>query len=345
MSEGVFSVPDQDVVLCGSVSLMRNVGGIPFPPLMNDEERRGLLKEVHALLCARNAPQAEKFRFIAVDGIGETEAVSYVEQGLADASFLSEREGRGLFISEDGSCGVMVNGENHVTIRTVKAGSDLPKAFACADRLETLLDKSMHFAFDPQLGYLTRNPAHLGTGMLVSFLLHLPALADSGAVARLSSNLIRIGFSLLSVREPAPEAGGAFYRLVNRMTMGLSEQDSVGNLGGIAKQIVAQEREARTEWLKQLSVRNAVKKAVSSLFAARSLPFWEFADRMSLVRLGVACGLFSGVGIDAVDSLIRRVMPATLFLSCGPESSPEQVLEARAVAVKKALFSLAQEGE
>ena len=50
-----------------------------------------------------------------------------------------------------------------------------------ADRIDTLLNESLNFAFDPELGFLTQCPTNLGTGMRASVMLHLPALTESGA--------------------------------------------------------------------------------------------------------------------------------------------------------------------
>ncbi len=336
---------DRDVVLCGRVCLLRNLGGTPFPARMDAEERRDVLKEVHAAVFDRNLLQGEGFRFFVLDGLDETKAVSLVERGLADANFIAEREGRGLFVSRDESCSILVNGEDHVAIRAASCGFSLSEAFEKADLVETVLDKSLHFAFDPQLGYLTRNPAHLGTGMIVSFLLHLPALADSGAVARLSANLMRIGMSLQNLWEPAPETGGELYFLVNRMTMGLSERDAVENLGGIAQQVVSQERAARKEYLSDPASVRAVKDAARGLRTAERLTYEEFLGLVSLVRLGIAARLISGAGFDAVDRLILQVRPATLSMRCGGDPSPEKNAAARASAVRERLASLTAEGE
>lgn len=344
MTDRFLTDGDLDVVLCGRVCLLRNLGGIPFPPLLDAGGRRRVLEEIRAAVPDRGDLRAGRFRFFAMDAVGETEAVSFVERGWADADFIAERAERGLFVSEDRSCSIPVNGEDHVSIRAVSAGSGLRQAFRLADWLDTVLDKSLHFAFDPRLGYLTCNPAHLGTGMVAVFLLHLPALAGSGAIARLSSNLLRIGMSLQNLREPDPDAGGAAYCLINRMTMGLSEQEAVENLIGIARQIVAQEREARAQYLAAPAAERAVKDAARSLRTAKALTYEEFLEKISLVRLGIAAKLLSGVGLDMADHLTRLVQPATLSLSGGAAAPPEAGGLLRAAAVREALSGLSESG-
>ena len=152
MTDRFLTDGDRDVVVCGRVCLLRNLGGIPFPPLLDAGGRRRVLEEIRAAVPDRGDLPPGRFRFFAMDAVGETEAVSFVERGWADADFIAEREERGLFVSEDRSCSILVNGENHVSVRAVSAGSGLRQAFRLADWLDTVLDKSLHFAFDPRLG-------------------------------------------------------------------------------------------------------------------------------------------------------------------------------------------------
>ena len=91
---------------------------------------------------------------------------------------------------------MMVNEEDHIHFQSSEAGLNLEKAFERVDKLDDILNKSLHFAFDENLGYLTQNPVNLGTGMRASLTLHLPALREGGGIARLSTNLSKLGLAL-----------------------------------------------------------------------------------------------------------------------------------------------------
>ena len=53
---------------------------------------------------------------------------------------------------------------------------DLERALDIANKMDDVLDESLDYAFDDQLGFLTACPSNLGTGLRASVMLHIPAL-------------------------------------------------------------------------------------------------------------------------------------------------------------------------
>ena len=66
----------------------------------------------------------------------------------------------------------------------MRPGLDLDGAYSAVDTLESVLSRALDFAFDEEFGYLTEDPADLGTGMHAELTLHLPALARAGSLPR-----------------------------------------------------------------------------------------------------------------------------------------------------------------
>ena len=254
------------------------------------------------------------------------------ECGIVKADFAEDREGRCVLFSADESQSIMVNGEDHFLIQVRAPGLSLKDAYFSADRLDTILDKFLHFAYDERLGYLTSNPAILGTGMLASLNLHLPALADTGAAARVASNLRPLGLSLNSALHPH----GAVYRLSNRMTLGLSEQAAIDNLCGIARQIVTQECETRKKLIRSISVQDTVGRSLGIFRSARLLSYDEFLDLASIIRFGIASGFEKGYCVEDVDGLAMRVQPAELALEAGIGLTEDEERAMRAKIVREA---------
>ena len=124
----------------------------------------------------------------------------------------------------------MVNEEDHVRIQLLHEGplAD-PETAETADRIDTLLNESLNFAFDPELGFLTQCPTNLGTGMRASVMLHLPALTESGAMGRIASNLSKLGLVIRGTYGEGTSVTGALYQLSNQITLGLSEREAVEN--------------------------------------------------------------------------------------------------------------------
>lgn len=321
--------PEQAAVLSSCVSVSRNLREIPFPAGLDAEGRQAVVQKLRSAVFSEKNVISDEFRFVDLNELRTVEAVSLAERGIVKADFAEDREGRCVLFSANESSSIMVNGEDHFLIQIRLPGLSLKEAYSSEDRLDTILDKFLHFAFDKQLGYLTSNPAILGTGMLASLNLHLPALADTGAVVRIASSLRPLGISLSSVMHPH----GSVYRLSNRITLGLSEEDAVENLCGIARQIVAQEYEARKRLIRSISVQDTVGRSFGIFRSARLLSFDEFLDLASVVRFGIASGFEKNFRVEDVDSLAMRVQPACLALEAGVglTEGEEQAMRAKIV--------------
>ena len=128
----------------------------------------------------------------------------------------------------------MLNEEDHIRIQVMNEGMNLDGAYEIADKLDTLLDNALGFAFNDKLGYLTQCPTNLGTGMRASVMLHLPALQHSKAIGRIAGNLSKLGLTLRGTYGEGTEPQGALYQLSNQVTLGLSEKAALDNLKNIA---------------------------------------------------------------------------------------------------------------
>lgn len=328
--------PDRESVLASRILLSRNLGGIPFPPLLDAEGQENILNQARKSILSQNSLLAGSFRFLRLSSLSELEAVALAERGAVIPEFLGAEDGRGLFLSEDESQSVMVNGEDHFLLQVRSAGLSLREAYGRADRLDTILDKSLHFAFDQRLGYLTRNPAILGTGMMVSMDLHLPALTETGAAMRISADLRPLGILLRSISGLSVPICGSVYRLSNRMTLGITEQEAVTNLCGIAGQLIAQERAGRNKLIRDLSVQDMVGRSFGIFSSARLLGYNEFLRLASVVRFGIAAGFLKNIGLEKIDSLLMCAQPAGIALKAGHRLSGAEESAARAKLVRNA---------
>ena len=62
----------------------------------------------------------------------------------------------------------------------IASGSALPDVLNRVNTLDTVLDRTLRFAFHTQLGYLTQRLDALGTGLQPSVLLFLPPCSRAG---------------------------------------------------------------------------------------------------------------------------------------------------------------------
>lgn len=323
---------EADVVISTRVRLARNLQDYPFPVKMSAEQRAKVEQAVHDAVMRGNSSISNSFRYISLDDIGQNEAVSLVERHLVSPEFISAPNGRGLLLTQDETISIMINEEDHLRIQVMCEGLDLEGAYEMVDRVDTLLNESLHFAFDESLGYLTQCPTNIGTGMRASLMLHLPALQESGAMRRVASSLSKLGLVIRGIYGEGSEPVGAFYQLSNQVTLGLSEQAAIANLKSIAEQLITQERNARIELVKTVEAQDQIFRSIGILKSARVLRSDEFMRLISYVRMGVATELITGISYDTINSLIVQVQPATMMLTKKMTATERDTLRAGVVS-------------
>ena len=181
------------IIISTRVRLARNLKDYPFPCKLSIQGRNKVSELVRTAITQSNSALQNDFDYIKLGELSPTQSVSLVEKRLVSPEFISDTSGRALLLSKDNSLSIMINEEDHIRLQVIKKGLALEEAFDTADKLDTLLDENLEFAFDEKLGYLTQCPTNLGTGMRASVMLHLPALERSRAISRIAGSLSKLG--------------------------------------------------------------------------------------------------------------------------------------------------------
>jgi len=72
--------------------------------------------------------------------------------------------GRGVFVDDSHAFLLLVNFEDHIQIIATSENGDIGSCLRSLSKVTAKFEK-LGFANDPVLGYLTTNPANLGTGL------------------------------------------------------------------------------------------------------------------------------------------------------------------------------------
>jgi protein arginine kinase len=246
--------------------------------------------------------------------LSQSEVVSLAERHLVSPEFASSRDGRALLLTEDEAVSIMLNEEDHIRLQVMYAGFALDEAYRTADKIDTALNTRLDFAFDDKLGYLSQDPASLGTGMKASVVLHLPGLVTTSQITRLITTVSKLGLSLRGSYGEGAAAKGDLFRLSNTISLGISEKAAIENLKSIALQIAAQERVAREEIFKAPVTEDRIYRAYGVLKYARLIDTAEFMELISLVRLGAVKGIIN-MECSEIEAMMIQMQPATISLS------------------------------
>ena len=210
-------------------------------------------------------------------------------------------------------------------------------ASAGAGALRDLLFGTGKLAFDKKLGFLSRNPMRLGTGMTASSILHLPALTGSGTLPAIASALRKMGFVLQGAFGDGLSAAGDLYRLSNTLTMGLSEKEAVSNLEAVTRQLATRERAAAEKYVEDIGVKDRIRRSVALLSSAELLTSAELTGLLSWVRLGALYGLCD-FDLAVLGELAVNLFPAGVNTLAGQKIPSVQRDALRAKLVRAKLF-------
>lgn len=306
---------DADIVISSRVRLARNLQGVVFPHLLDEDKGRYVFS------------QMQQAREQAGDGLlSSMEAVVFSEISALDRQILMEKHlmspehaarsdaYQGLMVNAEGSLSSMINEEDHLRIQCVLPGLQVDEAYHLADRLDDEFEKTLDYAFDERLGYLTSCPTNVGTGLRVSVMVHVPALQISGQGAHIYQNITQLGIAIRGLYGEGSQAAGNLFQLSNQVTLGQSEAEICNYLQTIAGQIVAQERIMREKLARQMPYQMAdrVGRAYGILAHARLISSSEAMALLSDLRLGVEMGILSGIERVTLNELMVAIRPAHL---------------------------------
>ena len=317
---------NRDVVVQSKIKLMRNLDKTPFPCRMSNDLRKSVCKKLYAAL--QNSKLAGDFDWNELGLASQAERFSFFEKGYISKAMAKQGEYCALLLSKDEKCAVMLCEEEHICINTVCDGDDLKSAYQRANALDDVFIKSVKIAFDKELGFLTSNPMHLGTGLIASVVLHLPAISRKGLIQGLGNMVSKLGFLI------KPVFNGGFYELSNEISMGITEENVLENLNAICAQIVNQERKLRNDLIEYEDFEDKIFRAMGTLKMARKLSTDEFYNLISLARLGASVHAFD-LPFDKIDKMIYSLGTASIMAGAQGDMNSDDAQRIRAQFIRE----------
>ncbi len=332
------SGPERGIVLSSRIRLARNLRDIPFPHHAGEKKLEEVISLTEKAL-KQPAPDKSRLKLVRLDAIDQLGRMVLVEKHLISPNLVENPAHRGVILRDDECLAIMVNEEDHLRIQAMLSGLQLDKAWKLADKIDDYLEASLDYAFDEQRGYLTACPTNAGTGLRGSVMVHLPALAMVGQVNKVLAALTHVGLNVRGIYGEGTESVGNLFQISNQVTLGHSEEDLVGKLISLTKQVVEQEKTARQALLKESRVQleNKVYRAYGLLTQSRLLTSNEAMHLLSDLLLGVETGLVPTVQPQAVKELFLLIRVAILQQLIGRELQPEERDYYRAMVIREHL--------
>ena len=322
---------DSDVVVSTRIRYARNIKGYKFENILSDKEKEDIINLLDGKL------DKGKYDLLRMSNIDDINKLSLMEQHIISKEFVPNEEGA-IITNDDNSIVAMVNEEDHLRIQSFSAGFDIDNCYKKLKEFTDDLESKVEFIQNEKYGYITACPTNVGSGMRVSVLLHLPALARVGILNKLLDQAESIGLSVRGLYGENTSAYGHLYQISNRRTLGISDENIISTVKAIITSIVEQERKAR-EVLKKENMQfvDDVYRAYGILKNARLLSEDEAVKLLSKVRLAVAIGIIDDVKLETIQKLMVEILSNTLKLILKKDLPRQEELIERSKYIREEL--------
>jgi protein arginine kinase len=318
------SGPSCEVVVSSRVRFARNLEGKKFPHHSNAVEQRQIVDEVQKAVLT--LPQAANLKFIRLNEISSLDRQFLTEHQLISAEHAASLGERAVAFDEKDGLSFLVNEEDHLRLQAFRAGLNLKEAFQYLSQIDQALSTQLHYAKDPQLGYLTACPTNLGNAMRASVMLHLPALVYSNRAAQVLQGVMQVGLTVRGLQGETTQIASAFFQISNQSSLGKKGVEIVEHVDRVARQIIEVELQTQKAVFQQegLKLQDRICRALGTLKNARIVSLQEALDGLSALRVGVEQKILKGIDLPNLNHLLILIQPAHLVKIAARELNPEQ---------------------
>lgn len=304
--------PNSDIVISSRLRLARSLDKVSFPHWADKKQSEGALRSIEEAFSKIDYLKTTTiFKLADVDSLDKQ---FLIERHLMSLEHAQKTDSKAVAIDNEEIISVMINEEDHLRIQVMQSGFNLFEAWNIIDRIDDALSKELPIAFSQEWGYLTACPTNTGTGMRGSVMLHLPALVMMRSIDRVLAAISKLSFTTRGLYGEGTQALGNFFQVSNQVSLGHSEDEIIGNINGLIRQIIEQENQAREVMASRnrAILEDKVHRSFGILKNAHIISSQETIELLSMVRLGLDLGMIAGLDRRSINELFIIILPAHL---------------------------------
>ncbi len=332
--------PQADVVFSTRVRIARNLAHRRFPYNAGRAERREIFEQIASVL-EKEKPFGS-FTVINCSSLTQTDLELLLEERMISTELVKMEGDRGVAVEEGGGRLIMINEEDHLRLHSLDSGFKADEVWRRLDQLDNQLGGYLPYAYDVRRGFLTSCPSNAGTGLRVSFLLHLPGLVLTKTIDSVLLGASQMGISTRGFFGEHSEIVGNLFQMSNQATLGACEEEFLLHTRKVISEVITHERTAREKVLSDapLELSDKVFRAWGILLHARMLSMTEFLNLSSALRFGIDSGIFKELTAEQLNRLTLEVMPAHLQIRRNTKLTDEKRHVERAERVREFIGSV-----
>ncbi len=238
------------IIISTRIRLARNLSKTPFTQRLGDAKKQEIRKTLEDSILKSNSTLSKDFELIMLDDTARVEKLRMVEEHMI-SPIMAEGTQKSVLINKDKTMSIMLMEEDHIRLQVIMGGMEIDKAYDLADKVDTVMEESLNYAFHEEFGYLTACPTNVGTGMRASVMMHLPALVMTNNIGRVLQSFSGTGIAVRGLYGEGTNAEGALFQISNSITLGLTEKEIIDKLKAVVKRISEMELQARELLMKE----------------------------------------------------------------------------------------------
>lgn len=307
------SSENSDVVRSSRIRFVRNINGINFKLGLKDREilENKIKDNIYNI--------GYGLKFLKLKDMDDITKRSLIEKNLISPTYGMNEDGSILINDEENIC-IMIGGENHLNIQVFNEGLELENTLNLAIEIEEKIGEILGYSISKKYGYLTKSLNDVGTGLKVSVMLELPALAKTENLKQILDTIRDFNINIDGEYGKTSKNTKYVYQISNRQTIGITEKEIVNNVKVITKKLVEQERKARKILAKEgIELEDTINRSYGILENCKKISYDEAKELLTNVKLGVDLGVFDKLTDLQIKKLFLYIKPANLQKYYGEE--------------------------
>jgi len=316
--------------LASTVRLLRNIEKFKFPHKLEVEKKNHILQLTSK--SALQAPGLVKPYVLKAEEMTPSQKEFLIEHFLLSEGLQEASSGSAFLLDETGETIISFNVKEHLQIQCTDCKQDLEQCWMRASAIETTLSGGSNFAFNERFGFLTADPLHAGTALIVSAYLHLPALIHHHTLTDHLEKEKLEGIQMLGLQGSPDELVGDILMVQNGYTLGVNEESILSTIRASVLRLVVAEKDARSEIKARENPRfkDQISRSIGLLKHSYQLQAAEALGALSFLKLGIELGWIKGISLEEVNTLYFNSRRSHLTYLLQEESPSEEIATKRA---------------
>lgn len=275
-----------DVVIATIVQYKRNLRDFPFSGWAEKAQRAEVYSRISQVAAETEIFQkgvCAEMKDLSLDA-----RRLLTEWQIITPTLATRQDGCGVISSPKGNASLLINDEEHFTLRVNSRGYQLRQTLKQAKETVKGMSAKLPFACDERLGWLMSSPKEAGKDFRVSLILHLPGLVLADLMSQVMNAAQPLSYEIRPLYGEDTDAIGKLYEVSGVCIGDEDEGKTVSRMKEVFETLIERELSVRNKFLgtRFYEFLDPVERGVGTLHYAVRVGWREALNHLSYIRMG-----------------------------------------------------------